>query len=157
MRGWRIIGALIGLACAAAGQAVAPEVLLLARIKAHLRKELSHLPNYTCLETIDRFQKEYVRPARFRSKNKSKMQALDTVRLEVAYSDRREWYGSPGARNFTDDNPAAFIGSGMIGTGAFALTPRNLFIADVATFTYRGEEAVGAGWPSGTILPCHGG
>src|SRR5213075_2586556 len=117
MRFWRMIVALVALACAALAQDLAPELILLARIKAHLREELSHLPNYTCLETIDRFHKESVRPSRFQQKSKQKMEALDTVRLEVAYSDRREWYASPGARSFREDNPAAFIGSGMIGDG----------------------------------------
>ncbi len=31
------------------------EVLLLSKIKRHLRDELAHIPNYTCLETITRF------------------------------------------------------------------------------------------------------
>jgi len=143
MRLWRITGALVALTCGAVAQDLAPEVILLARIKAHLREELSHLPNYTCLETIARFHRESVHPSGLRRKTKPKMEALDTLRLEVAYSDRREWYAWPGAPSFREDHPAAFIGSGMIGNGAFALTPHNLFIADVATFTYRGEEAVG--------------
>ena len=135
--------ALAALTCGAVAQDLAPEVVLLARIKAHLREELSHLPNYTCLETIARFHRESVHPYSLRRKTKPKMEALDTLRLEVAYSDRREWYAWPGAPSFREDHPAAFIGSGMIGNGAFALAPHNLFIADVATFTYRGEEAVG--------------
>ena len=40
------------MACGAAGQDLAPEVVLLARIKTHLREEFAHLPSYTCLETI---------------------------------------------------------------------------------------------------------
>jgi hypothetical protein len=70
------------------------------------------------------------------------MQPLDMVRLEVAYTNRREWYGSPGDRNFSEDGPAAFIGSGMIGNGFFAITLSNIFVSDMATFTYRGEETL---------------
>jgi len=124
------------MAGGAAGQDLAPEVLLLARIKNHLREEFAHLPNYTCLETIARFHKEAGGPA----KRATRMQPLDTVRLEIVYSNGREWYGSPGGRRFSEDNPAAFIGAGMIGTGAFALTLNNIFLSGAATFTYRGEE-----------------
>jgi hypothetical protein len=138
MRSWKLGGALLALACGAAAQNLAPEVLLLARIKSHVGEELSHLPNYTCLETIARFHKESG-PA---SKAKSKMKPLDTVRLEILFNNHREWYGSPGDRSFSQEDPAQFIGSGLIGNGVFALTLNNIFLTDEATFTYRGEEAL---------------
>ena len=140
MRVSRIAGVLVALTCGAVAQELAPEAALLAKIKIHLRREFSNLPNYTCLETIARFQKQ---PVQSRRETNPKMLALDTVRLEVAYSDGREWYSSPGDRRFRDDSPAAFIGSGMMGNGAFALATNNLFVHNAATFTYRGEEAVG--------------
>jgi hypothetical protein len=124
------------LACAAAPQDLAPEVLLLSRIKRHLREELAHTPNYTCLETV----------SRFRDDPKSRLQLhkgltkVDTVRLEIVYSDHREWYGSPGARNLGADNPAAFIAGGMIGNGAFALSMHNMVEGGI--FAYRGEETL---------------
>jgi len=63
---------------------------------------------------------------------------LDTVRLEVVYSDHREWYASPGDRKLSVDNPVTFIGSGMIGNGVFGLTLHN--IIEGARFMYRGED-----------------
>jgi hypothetical protein len=129
-RWWKIAGASFLLASAAAPQDLAPEVLLLSRIKRHLRDELAHVPNYTCLETISRFQNRAHTP----------LMPLDTVRLEIVYTDRREWYGSPGARNLTVENPVAFIGAGMIGNGAFALMLNNLLEGGI--FTYRGDESV---------------
>jgi hypothetical protein len=102
------------------------------RIKSHIREELSHLPNYTCLETITRFHKEEAHQAK-----PPRLEPLDTVRLEVVYSNNREWYGAPGDRNLSVDNPFPFIGSGMIGTGAFAITLHNVF--EAAVITYRGQ------------------
>lgn len=128
------------LVCMAAGtviaQDLAPEVLLLSRIKTHLRSEFSRLPNYTCLETIERFHKKAARDAKFRPQDK--------VRLEVGYSNHREWYAWPGSLTFTVDNPASLAGSqGLIADGVFAIRLHNLFIADSAVFTPRGEEDIG--------------
>src|ERR1700747_1065910 len=103
---WKIAGASLVLACVGAPQDLAPDVLLLARIKSHMREELSHIPNYTCLETISRFRKDPVSDA---PANKQ-LAPLDTVRLEIVYSDHREWYGSPGGRNLSADNPVGFVG-----------------------------------------------
>ncbi len=124
----RLIGLFIALACAAGAQNLPPEVILLARIKSHLREELSRVPNYTCLETI----------SRFRSAAHSRLNPLDRVRLEIVYSNHREYYGSPGDREMSVDDPRAFVGSGMIGNGVFALTLNN--ILEGAQFTYRGDE-----------------
>jgi hypothetical protein len=121
------------LACVAAAQDVSPELQLLERIKSHMRKELSQLPNYTCLETLARFQNE--------SKPRGKLEPLDTVQLEIAYSGRREWYGAPGDRNFSSENPRELVASGMIGTGAFAIILTNVFHSGL--ITYRGQEESG--------------
>jgi hypothetical protein len=133
--GFRSIAALLTLsACAAAAQSLPPEVILLSRIKAHMRDQVARLPNCTCLETVTRFHKEPGTAA--------KLRALDNVRLEVVYTNGREWYGSPGARNLSEGNPAAFIGVGMIANGIFGMTLHNLFVSDVATFTFQGEEVI---------------
>ena len=137
MRFWKLAVASVVLACVGAPQDLAPDVLLLARIKSHIREELSHIPNYTCLETIARFHKEPGPPTQVHKW----LKPLDMVRLEIVYSNHREWYGSPGDRNLSVDNPVAFVGSGMVGNGAFASTLNN--VLEGASFTYRGEEAWG--------------
>jgi len=144
-------------ACAVMAQDLAPEVLLLSRIKSHLRYEFAHLPNYTCLETIARFQKAKQRglmPRRTHSANATdqsnveswqggKFSQVDTVRLEVACSDHHEWYGLPGAQKLSEENPAALAGGvGLISNGSFSTTLHNLFMVDGATFTSRGEDSV---------------
>jgi hypothetical protein len=123
-------------ACTAIAQDLAPEVLLLSRIKTHLRSEFSRLPNYTCLETIERFHKPAARDAKFKLR--------DTVRLEIGYSDHREWYAWPGEINLTVDNPASLAGSqGLIANGVFAITLHNLFIGNGGIFAWRGEDFLG--------------
>ena len=56
MRSYKFAGASLVLACVGASQSLAPDVLLLAGVEAHMREELTHVPNYTCLETIARFR-----------------------------------------------------------------------------------------------------
>jgi hypothetical protein len=135
-------GALLVLACRLAAQTVPPDLppdlppatLLLARIKSHMRQELAHLPSYTCLETIARFHRE---------PGAKKIEPLDTIRLEIVLGDHREWYGSPGDKNLSEDHPGHFIGSGMIGDGVFALAVSKIFLSDGPTFQYRGQEDIG--------------
>jgi len=121
----------LALALGARAQGLAPEVLLLARIKLHTRQELARLPNCSCLETV---QREF-RPAG------GKLRALDTVRLEVLYSDKKELYASPGERRFSENHPVEYTGSGTIGNGYFAL-----FLTEIAggearlSFEHKGEE-----------------
>ncbi len=119
----RIIGAGLGIVLAGA-QDLPPGVLLLARVKAHMRAELARLPNCSCLETVHRDHQ----PAG------GKMRPLDTVRL------RHELYASPGDRGFSNHEPIDFVGSGTIGNGHFAL-----FLSEIAgegrlSYEYKGEE-----------------
>jgi len=132
----RIAAASLLLACVGTAQDLAPDGLLV-RIKSHMHAELSHLPDYTCLETMSRFRRD--RHSQVRSHEL--LTALDTVRLEIVYSDHREWFGSPGDRDLRVNDPAAFIGGGMIGNGAFGLMLDKIFAE--ASFTYRGEESLG--------------
>ncbi len=132
MRVFKPTAILLAIASNAAAQDLPPDLLLLAHIKAHMREELSRVTNYTCLETT----------TRFRAEHGSKLQPLDTVRLEIVYANGHEWYGSPGDKNLNENNPVAFIGSGMIGTGSFGIILSNLFLSDGATFAYRGQESL---------------
>ena len=126
----RIIGAVLGIALAAGAQDLPPDVLLLARVKAHMRAELARLPNCSCLETVHR---DY-QPAG------GKMRPLDTVRLEVLYSDRHELYASPGDRAFSNHEPIDFVGSGTIGNGHFALFLSEITSPSGLSYEYKGEE-----------------
>ena len=126
---------LIGLTCAAQrniGQTVAPEIILYSRIRTHAQDQQAHLPDYTCLETINRFHRDSAT---------APLRPLDTVRLEVIYSNRREWFGAPGGRGMNTSSPKEFVGSGLIGSGIFASALHN--ILGGAQFTYFGNTVLG--------------
>ena len=120
----------LGLARAAAAQGLPPGALLLARVKVHMRAELARLPNCSCLETVRRDHQ----PAG------GTMRPLDTIRLEVLYSDHHELYASPGDRGFSDNQPVEFVGSGLIGNGHFALFLSGIVTEHGPSYEYKGEE-----------------
>jgi hypothetical protein len=127
--------AILALASSVAAQNAASNEGLLTRIRAHMREDFSRLPNYTCLETTDRFY-------RFLGRQKTILHSLDTVRLEIVYSDHHEWYAAPGDKNFSVTDPFQFITRGMIGNGIFAVLLNNILLLDGATIHYGGEERV---------------
>ncbi len=135
MRPDRLVSALCVIACALTAQDIDPEVPMLSHMKSFLRYEFAHLPNYTCLETIARFQRQTTQSARF--------QPLDTVRLEIACSGRQEWFGLPGSHALSVDNPVSLAGGvGLIANGVYSTTLHNLFLVDGAIFTSRGEDVI---------------
>jgi hypothetical protein len=109
-----------------------PGVLLLSRIKARVKRQFVHMPEFTCLETLDRFHKLGGR--------KAVEKQLDTVRLEVLFAGKEEFFDSPGGRNFRESDPSKFIAAGMIGNGLFASHLKSIFVDDNGLFNYRGEE-----------------
>src|SRR6266446_2441200 len=132
----RIRAAMLALsALALCGQDLPPGVLLLSRIKRHMRQELTHLPDFTCLETAQRQSK----PAGGRGELKS----VDTVRLEVLYTGNHELYAAPGDLDFREDRPSAFVAGGLSASGLFGMFLHALFVNDNGMFTWRGEEVLG--------------
>lgn len=115
-------------------------MLLLSRIKRHIKQELEHLPAYTCLETVQRSTSHT-------SKHKG-LAPLDTVRLEVLYTGNRELYASPGAQDFHEHDPSSYTSGGLMGDGIFASHLHSVFVSESALFTYRGDDSVAhdRGW-----------
>src|SRR5687767_637874 len=133
----RLLAAILaGLALApapATADDLPPGFLLLSRIKRHMRGELARLPDYTCLETSQRFQKA--------AGSRSAMKSLDTVRLEVLYTGQHELFAAPGDHDFREDKPSTFSGGGLSASGLFATFLHTLFVNDNGMFTWRGEVA----------------
>ena len=115
----------------AANTGLAPDVLLLARIKVRMQENLRSQPNCTCVQTIQRSRRRA--PAR-------RFRALDTLRLEVALVDGKEMFSWPGAREFQVTDPREMAPTGAIGTGVFGLHARAVFLSNSPTYTYRGQE-----------------
>lgn len=132
-----VVGACVGGQLRPAlAQSPSPDQLV-GRMKAHLQAELSNLPNYTCLETVARFHKERAPEP----KKLPRLAPLDRILLEVIYSNHREYFDAPGDGASSIADPSKFVGSGMIGNGAFAMTLRN--VVDGARITFAGMETAG--------------
>jgi hypothetical protein len=109
-----------------------PEVVLLSKVKRHVKEELARLPDISCLETV---QREIQPPA-------AKPHALDTVRLEVLATSSRELYAAPGERKFSENHPISYVGSGVIGDGFFGMFLREILVDGSVSYDYKGEEDV---------------
>lgn len=104
------------------------------RIRARVTKDLNRLPNYTCLETIERSSRE--------ASSKS-FQLLDLVRLEVALVDNAEMFAWPGSREFESSKLRDLVPGGAIGNGSFALHARSVFDGRAAQVERVGETKLG--------------
>src|ERR1039457_4581801 len=125
-----------------AGSVAAPddlprEVLLLARFKQRMRQILLQVPNYTCLETIQRSAQ---------GRRTTVFSPLETVLMEVSTVGDKELLAWPGARRFEEADLTSFTSGGLMGSGVFALLARNVFVHDVTTIKYHGDEEI-AGLP----------
>lgn len=127
--GW--LGWLYGSALWAAQSGLSPEVLLLARIKVHMEQSLKRLPNYTCVETVERSRRRA--PAR-------KFELVDALRLEVAMIGRKELYSWYGENQFQERDLIDMVGGGAIGNGDFALHAYSVFLSSAPSYTYAGEQ-----------------
>ncbi|HEY1242022.1 MAG TPA: hypothetical protein VGF16_15775 [Bryobacteraceae bacterium] len=113
-------------------------VLLLSRVKIHIKEELQRLAAISCLETVER---ELQPP-------KGKMRPLDTIRLEVLSSGNKELFASPGDRKFYEKHPLTFAGSGTLGDGLFGPYLREIVTSEHVSVQYKGEEEIGGRRPA---------
>src|SRR5271154_6515643 len=109
--------------------ALPPDLDALTQIRARMLFNLKHQPNYTCVETIERFS---------RAKLTNKLKIVDTLRLEVALVEGREMFAWPGSKKFDDSDLTRMVTSGAIGNGNFATHARALFGTRSAIFHYLG-------------------
>ena len=132
----RMYGLLLVLVAAAAAAQYNPsaaldrEVIRLARIRVAAAENLQRMPNYTCVQTIERSRR--IGPKR-------RFELLDTIRLEVALVDGKELFSWPGAGKFEDRRIGDLVGGGTIGNGNFALHARSVFLSNVARFDFDSE------------------
>src|SRR6476659_8319211 len=118
MRSWLVpVACLLGTLGFAADDSPQNVTALLNQIRAKMLANLKRLPNYTCLQTIDR--KVRYAPSR-------RYQLVDTVRLEVALVDGKELFSWPGAGKFEDKDINELVTGGAIGNGTFALHAKSI-------------------------------
>jgi hypothetical protein len=102
----------LSVQCGASEPADRGEILV-ARVRAVMDDMLHRLPDYTCVQTIERLA---------RKPSQKNFRLLDRVRVEVAYYKGSELYAWPGAPKLEERNLAEMVGGvGAIGTGDFAL------------------------------------
>jgi hypothetical protein len=118
-----------GFLCAWQGP-IEPEGLL-ARIQRKIDENLERMPNYTCVETMERFSRQ--RDAR-------EFQPIDRLNLEVAESGGKELFARAGAQRFEEKHPSEFAAWGAVGNGEFSGYERSVFLSGRADFHYAGRE-----------------
>jgi hypothetical protein len=106
------------------------EVLQLARARAHMSSLLTRLPNYTCLQNIERTRRG---PS-------GRTQLIDVVRIEVALVNGNELFAWPGSKKFLDTKLIDMVKGGAIGNGSFALHAKSVFQSNSPRFTFIGER-----------------
>jgi len=102
---------------------------LLNRIRLQMTDNLARLPNYTCLQTIERMT---------RKPESRRFAFVDMVRLEVALVNGNELFSWPGAGKFEDIEIGDLVSGGAIGNGNFALHARSVFLSSAPEFRYLG-------------------
>ena len=100
------------------------------RVREHIRASATGLPNYSCLETMERLIDGPTGQIEFRER----------LRLEVLFAETTELFAWPGSSEFTSEPLQNWIGAGAIGNGDFVTELLNLFVISAATVKYAGLE-----------------
>lgn len=111
------------------------EEILIGRVKVVAAQDLGRLPNFTCVETIERSR---------RAAQNRKYEFLDTIRLEVAYVEGKEMYSWPGEPKFEERDLTKMVGGmGAIGTGDFVMHARAVLLGAGVRFQPAVREEMG--------------
>ena len=116
------------------------DVILLHKIKVKMQGNLSRVPNYTCLETIDRGRRAPEKYVIAVPGKQVPFRRLDVLRLEVAEVGGIEWFAHAGEHNFQKSDISEFAGGGLIGNGIFSTFAHDVFVTGVPQFHFAGEE-----------------
>jgi hypothetical protein len=126
-----ILFVLFALSTGALGQSLHDDQL--ARFKEKIQHDIANIPNYTCLETVERARRD---PGAW------SLQAVDTVRLEVSSVAGNELFAWPGSSRFEDQDVSSLMPSGTIGTGMFAAFSHHLFVTSEGNLQYDRKDYV---------------
>ena len=134
------------------GQPLDPNEVL-ERARASLQAMTRRLPNYACIETVER---TYFQPppragascplilaAHHARTEPLKLEGSDRLRLEVTVSEGHEIHAWPGATRFDTRDVDQIIRQGPIGTGTFGSHLTGIFDNPAVEFQYAGEKADG--------------
>ena len=139
---------LIPMAVALAAQAPTDAPGRLARAREILSERNQRLPDYTCLQTVDRryFRPRHKRdqaapcdPGRPRNPNSLALESTDRLRLDLKVSQGEEIGSWPGSQ-FAPRSIFDLAGGGAYGTGMLGALISDTFVKGGATYRYSGEQ-----------------
>jgi hypothetical protein len=153
MRGYLATPALLALALSLCGQSTPDPQEVLSRARDSILDRTQRLPNYTCVQTVNR---QFFKPAKpefpvpscieLSARNRSKdyplnLEATDRLRLDVKVSNGTEIGAWAGAGNFGDGDVMKLI-KGPFGTGGFGAFLTDIFAGPSVAFHFEGEESI---------------
>jgi len=99
--------------------------VLLSRIRQKMAETLTRMPDYTCVQTIERWRE---------GDPCAECGSWERLRLEVAVIGGRERFAWPGASQFEDRDIEEIVPGGAIGTGDFSGFATAVFRSGAASF-----------------------
>jgi len=132
--GWVVtLFACLPLSAAVAQNAPEQPQQVLERVRQRITADLERLPNYTCVETLERSVRRH--PDRQLFLN-------DRVRLEVAFIGMNEMFSWPGAARFQFSSVDQMVVGGASGFGSFGGWTHSISRSSSARFNYAGERDI---------------
>jgi len=145
---------ILAVAAAACAQPHRDPAEVLARARDKLLDRADRIPNYICVETVNR---SYLKDADARSwpascdqimgakkkgKYRLRVEATDRLRLDVKISDGEEIGAWAGAHRFDSRSIMEFAGGGPFGTGPLGTLIEDIFLSRATDFQFHREEVL---------------
>jgi len=140
------------LAAATAASTADPDPQELYRkVRARVLDDISHVPRYTCVQTVNRaqYRPQYgIKPASCRALIAARKQLTspgylivrDRLRLDVAVVDGAETFSWAGARRFETSHVDDLVKTGATGSGEFVSYLTSVFGNDTDSISYVGQS-----------------
>jgi len=140
------------LAAATAASTADPEPQeLFRKVRARVLDDVSHVPRYTCVQTVNRaqYRPQYgIRPASCRAMIAARRKLTspgflivrDRLHLDIAVVDGAETFSWAGARRFETSHVDELVKSGATGSGEFVSYLISIFGSDTDSISYLGQS-----------------
>ncbi len=120
------------------------------KVRARVLDDVSHVPRYTCVQTVNRaqYRPQYSEKSSCRSIIAARRQLAspgylivrDRLRLDVAVVDGAETFSWAGARQFETSHVDELVKSGATGSGEFVSYLISVFGSDADSISYLGQS-----------------
>src|ERR1700728_2662957 len=128
------------------------------KVRANVLADVSHVPRYTCVQTVNRaqYRPQYgTKPDSCRAMIAARRQLTsygflivrDRLRLDVAVVDGAEAFAWAGARRFETSRVDDLVKSGATGSGEFVSYLISVFGPDTDSISYLGQSLFGFNVP----------